>query len=153
MRRDLRLVPSALAAWLVAGVAIGCRDGLAAAAAVAWVVALLAVLLRRRAAVVALVLVVSALVLTAAAAGQVRREPAQLADSDSAGSVTLELEVTGRVVDGRVAATADGAPILVFGDLPSLRIGDTIAATGGLERAEAGDDIAFLLFSREPCGS
>jgi competence protein ComEC len=151
VRRDLRLVPPALAAWAAAGVAIGCPEGLAAAAAVAWVVALASLALRRRVPWVALVLVAAALVLTAAAAGQARREPADLVEAARARhAVAVELVVTGRPVDGRVAASAEGAPVLVFAELPALRIGDTIAATGELERAESGDDVAFLLFAREP---
>jgi competence protein ComEC len=148
MRADLRLAPAAIVAWLVAGIAIGCREGVVVAAAVAWALALAVLTRGRRAAVVAIALVVAAVVLTAVAAGQLRREPAELVDA--AGSVTLELRVTGRIVEGRVPTEAQGAPILVFGDLPQLRIGDTVVATGALERAEPGDDIAFVLFTREP---
>jgi len=143
--RDLRLVPAAVAAWLAAGIAIGCRDGLGIAVTLAWAVALVSMLLRRRAALLALALVATAVVLTAVAAGQVRREPPELSGAN--GPVTLELEITGRVVDGRVPAHAAGSPVLVFGDLPAVRIGDTVVATGDLEPADAGDDMAFLLFA------
>jgi competence protein ComEC len=149
--RDLRLVPSAVAAWAVAGVAVGCAEGLALAASLGWVVAIVSLLVRRRAPWLVLVFVVAALVLTATAAGQARRQPADLVAAAEGGHpVSLELAVTGRPVDGRVPGSAGGAPVLVFGELPSVQIGDTIIATGGLQRAEAGDDVAFLLFARDP---
>ncbi|MEZ5190702.1 MAG: ComEC/Rec2 family competence protein [Schumannella sp.] len=165
MRRDLRLAGPACVAWLAAGVAVGCREGLALAAAAGWVVALgvvVAVILghsgRARAGALgaaAVTAVVAALVLSAAAAGQQRRESSELLSAAESGrSVNLVLEIVGRPAGERVRVSAGGAPILLFGApgdevLRSAGIGDRIAATGALRRAEAGDQSAFLMYARD----
>jgi competence protein ComEC len=111
----------------------------------------------------ALAVVASALVVTAVIAGSATREPPALLDA--AGTVSVTIEVTGRPVDGRVAGlvrAADGtgglaSPALLFGApgdpvVAHARIGEQLVVAVGVERAEAGDGVAFLLFAREPAG-
>jgi competence protein ComEC len=167
--RDLRLVPPAVLAWLGAGVAIGVRDAHQALVAVSvgvWLVAVAAVVLargRRWLATVALALVALALAVTAVAASAERREPAMIVTASEGGrSVPVLIAITGRPVDGRVEGTilqfGDAAglasPALLFGarDDPLVahaRIGDVIAVEGGVQRADPGEDVAFLVFARD----
>ena len=75
----------------------------------------------------------------------------------------MAIAVTGRPVDGRVEGTilAIGdtgglaSPALLFGvpDDPLVahaRIGEVIAVTAGVQRADPGEDVAFLVFARDP---
>ncbi len=169
--RDLRLVPPAVLAWLGAGLAVGVRDAEAAllvATVSVWLVAMLAIVIafvrggRTLPATIAVGLVALALALTAVTVSA--REPdAVLAASESGRSQTIELSITGRPVDGRIAGTirsvggdADlSSPALLFGVpgdplVAHARIGEVVTVTGGIERAEAGEDVAFLVFARGP---
>lgn len=164
--RDLRLVGPALAAWAAAGVAIGAPDaGRATAVAVAWgsagLLVAAAFVLRERphgggVPGIALAAVVVAVVLSAVAAGAERRDVPRLAEAAAHdGSLTLDVEITGHVREGRAPGTAGGAPVLVFAEpddavLADSGIGDVIRVVGGVRRAEAGDEVAFLVFAREP---
>ncbi len=169
--RDLRLVPPAVLAWLGAGLAIGVRDAGQALLILAvglWMVAVAAVWVahtRQRAlpATIAVALVALALAVTAVVAASERREPdAVLAASDGSRSASLELAITGRPVDGRVEGTilAIGetgglsSPALLFGvaDDPLVahaRIGEVVVVVAGVQRADPGEDVAFLLFARD----
>ena len=174
VRLDLRLVPAVTAAWVGAAVATGVRGPAAVVVVcvIAWAVAAvsLAVSLTRArgrrsvAASIALGAVALALVVTAICALQGAREPPPLLDA-ARGSRSAEaaLTVTSRPADGRVRATltafgiASGltSPVLLFGSpddpgLPGLDIDDQIVVTAGVRRAEAGEDVAFLLFARGP---
>jgi competence protein ComEC len=169
--RDLRLVPPAVLGWLGAGIASGVRDAgpaLAVTAVILWVgaIAMVAVALARGrwTATIAVGLVAVALVVTAAAAATVRREPdAVLAASEGSRSSMVTVSITGHPVDGRVPGTilaigdAGGlsSPALVFGvpDDPVIAqapIGQIISLTAGVQRADPGEDVAFLLFARDP---
>ena len=166
--RDLRLVPPAVLAWLGAGVAVGVRDAgqaLVTVIVVLWVAATLAIVLSRRRvtalATISVALVALALALTAVATSA--REPdAVLAASESGRSQTVVLAITGRPVDGRVEGTiveiggARGlsSPALLFGApgdalIARARIGEVITVVGGVQRADPGEDVAFLVFARE----
>ncbi len=169
--RDLRLVPPAIVVWVGAGIAIGIRDAAAALVVTAvclWVAAAIAVLIalvrggRAWLATIAVALVAVALVVTAVAASA--REPgAVLTASESGRSQTLVLVVTGRPVDGRVEGTITAigdegglaSPALLFGArddrlIADARIGEVITLVAGVERADPGEDVAFLIFARAP---
>jgi competence protein ComEC len=122
--------------------------------------------LRRRRnwpATIAVALIAAALAVTAVVAAADRREPdAVLAASEGSRSVPLEIAITGRPIDGRVEGTilaiddAGGlsAPALLFGvpDDPLVahaRIGAVVTVTAGVQRADPGEDVAFLLFARD----
>jgi len=174
--RDLRLVPPAVLAWLGAGIAIGVRDAGTTMAVVAvglWVAAALAVAVAiglsrgehraRWPATVAVGLVAVALTVTAVAASAERREPeVVLAASEAGRSAPIVVAVTGRPIDGRVEGTIVqfggtaglGSPALVFGApgdplVAHTRIGELITLTGGVQRADPGEDVAFLVFARD----
>jgi competence protein ComEC len=130
------------------------------ACAALWVAAAVAVLFARGArswaATAALALVAAAIVTSAVVVASPVREPPDLvAAAQKSRSVTLTIDVTGRAVDGRVAgATRSGVPILVFGEaadpvVAQSRVGDVLRVSGALERAEAGEDVAFLMFARD----
>jgi competence protein ComEC len=167
--RDLRLVPPAVLAWVAAGVAVGIRDAGAALSAVAvglWALALLAIVLSRGRGMalptIAVGLVALALTLTAVAT--TTREPGPVrAASESGRSHTILMAITGHPVDGRVEGTilaigddvVTASPALLFaapGDplVGGSRIGEAISVVAAVQRAEPGDDVAFLLFARAP---
>ncbi|CAN5149039.1 ComEC/Rec2 family competence protein [soil metagenome] len=174
---DLRLLPAVAFAWLAAGVAIGVRDAGAAVAlaalasggiaAVAVYVAVVVVgrpRLRAVAAVAALACVAAAVSLAAVAASAGSREPAVLVDAADGRSVVLDVAVTGAATDGRVPGTATligigdqyyavSSPVLVFAEpgdavIASVQIGDVMRVTGEVTLADAGEDVAFLVFAR-----
>lgn len=169
--RDLRLVPPAVVAWVGAGIAVGVRDGgtaLAVVAVLLWAVTVATVAAavahpRRWLATISVGLVALALVVTAVVAGADRREPdSVLAASSGSRSVPIALAVTGRPADGRVQATilavgdAGGlaSPALIFGvpDDPLIshaRIGEVVTVVAGVQRADSGEDVAFLVFARD----
>jgi competence protein ComEC len=170
--RDLRLVPPAVVVWVVAGTVVGVRDAgpaLVIVAAALWLaaIAVLGVALRRRRgrwpATIAVALVAGALAVTAVVAAADRREPdAVLAATAGARSSTATVAITGRPEDGRVEGTilAFGesgglsSPALVFGapDDPVIshaRIGEVVTVVAGVQRADPGEDVAFLLFARD----
>lgn len=157
MRRDLRLVPAALATWLAAGLLIGARDAGAAlpvACAVLWLApaAGLLVLRRTRAGpALALAALAAALATTSVIAHAGAREPPSLvAAAEHSRSLQLTVVIAGRAVDGRVPGTVAGSPVLVFADLPQpIAIGDVVEVRATPVRADAGDDVAFLLFARD----
>jgi competence protein ComEC len=157
--RDARLAPAAAGAWIAAALAIGVPEAAGWASVVAWVAAACAVAASFRmpwAAVPALVLIAAGLVLTAVPAGLGGREPAHLRDAaEHSRSVDLEVVVDGRVRDGRVRVLSDGAPLLLFGAprddvVSAARIGEMLLVTGVPQRAEPGDEVAFLLFAHAP---
>ena len=124
--RDLRLVPPAVVAWVVAGVAVGVRDAgpaLVIVAAALWLAALavLGVAVRGRgrwSATIAVALVAGAVAVTAVVAAADRREPdAVLAATEGVRSSTATVAITGRPADGRVEGT-----ILAFGDAGGLSL-------------------------------
>lgn len=151
--RDLRLVPPALAAWLAASIAVGLPASPLAALG-AWVVAATAVIVGLRRPIVAtaaLALVATAIVLTSVVAAAAAREPPDLVDAAAASrTVDLTVTVTGHPVDGRVRGTAGTAPVLMFGDPGDAGIGDVLTLSGSVERADPGEDVAFLVFARGP---
>jgi competence protein ComEC len=167
---DLRLLPAALVAWLVAGLAVGIPApgaGIAAVGcgALAVVAALRARGLRSWLALAAIALVAGALAGAAVAAQAPGRAPAVLAGAAASGrTVTLRIEATALAVDGRLAATALAAdaggatttmsvPVLVMGEpgdhaLEGARIGAVLQLDAAVRPADAGDTIAFLALPR-----
>ncbi|MGN6324658.1 ComEC/Rec2 family competence protein [Pseudolysinimonas sp.] len=167
---DLRLLPAAVVAWLVAGVAVAAPAWVAAVIAVVFgacaaVCALRARGLRSVLALVAIALAGGALVAAAVAAQTPGRTPAVLADAAASGRiVTLRVEATSRAAEGRLTATvlaatsgatttAVSVPVLVLGDaedhaLRSARIGEILRLDATLRSADAGDAVAYLAFPR-----
>lgn len=158
--RDLRLVPPAVVAWLAAGLVVGVRDApvaLGIGSALLWVVSIAAALAgRSRLPAVALALAAAALVSTSVAASAGAREPPGMLEAAAGGrSLDLSVSVTGRPVEGRIPGTVEGVPVLVFGVpdddvVAGAGIGDVITLRGSLQRTEPGDDVAFLVFARDP---
>jgi competence protein ComEC len=164
--RDLRLAPAVVTAWAAAGVGVGVPD-VFIASIMAWGITAVVVLVARGrssvAGAIALAGVAAALVLTAVVAGQGAREPAALLDAaHGSRSAELTLTVTGRPTDGRVRATLTSfggaaglsSPVLLFASpddyaVGRLQIGDRIALTGGVQSADPGEDVAFLVFARD----
>jgi competence protein ComEC len=151
----LRLLPAAVACWLVGGIAIGVPDAAPAATVVAAVVAvgLAVAAFRVRLLVLAAVTVGAAtLVLGAVALAAPARTPTELLEAaDSGRSLELGVTVGGRAEEGRFAGGVAGtsAPVLVFADPgTSPPIGSTIILRADLEPTEPGEDVAFLLFPR-----
>ncbi len=167
---ELRLVPAALGAWLAAGVLIGLDPDAphGVVAAVLWASAAgaaVAALRVRACALLSLGLTAAALVATVVAVLVPARVPADLADAVGASAVELDVEVTGSVVDGRVAGRASlvggradgaGAPVLVFLDEAAApRLGETWRFSARLRHADPGDRVALLAFAEggaEPVG-
>ena len=172
---ELRLVPAAVAAWIVAGFAIGADPSQPPVALVVilWLgAAVLAGVVavgrprhpraRTALALVAVAAVAAALVATVAMSRMGERAPVELREAADAGaSVTLELTVTGMATEGRFPADVSIArvghievrgstPVLVFGDRGGKRIpiGTVVRLTGELIAAEPGEDVAFLVFPR-----
>jgi competence protein ComEC len=167
---DLRLLPAALAAWLVAGIVIGVPGWVAGVVAVgcglgAVVCALLARGLRSALALAAIALVAGALAGAAVAAQSPGRTPTVLAEASHSGRATsLLLDATSRANDGRMTATAAAVtigaetttvstPVLVLGQpgdraLARVRIGDRIWLDGVVRPADDGDTVAYLVLPR-----
>src|SRR5690606_35719814 len=104
---------------------------------------------------VAIALAAAALVTAAAAARAPSREPVELrVAAEEHRTIRLEVTVTGRLEDGRVAGTALGAPVLVFLDGPDgaehAVLGAVVAVEAGLSPTEPGEDVAFLAFAEGP---
>jgi len=159
--RDLRLAPAAVATWLVATVVIGVRDAgllLPIACGGLWLAASLVLVAARRmrwGAGLALAVFAGALVTSSVLVHTAAREPPVLMDAAAhSRSIYVSLQVTGRPVDGRIAATADRVPVLFFADhgdsvIDQVAIGDRLTVRVSPVRSEAGDDVAFLLFARD----
>ncbi|WP_309711690.1 ComEC/Rec2 family competence protein, partial [Pseudolysinimonas sp.] len=150
-----RLLPAAALSWLAAGVVIGVPDAAPAATMIGAVVAggLAVAALRVRILVLPAVAAGAAtLVLGAVAMAAPTRAPADLLEAAESGrSLELDVVVGGRAEEDRFAGVIAGtsAPVLVFADPgTSVPIGSTVALRGELERTEAGEDVAFLLFPR-----
>jgi competence protein ComEC len=114
---DLRLLPAALVAWLVAGIGVGLPGWLVGLVAVgcgiaAAICVLLARGLRSLLALLAIALVAGAVVGASVAAHAPERNPPVLAEAAASGrAVTLRLEVTSLANQGRVTATASSVTI------------------------------------------
>ncbi|GAB3606163.1 ComEC/Rec2 family competence protein [Conyzicola nivalis] len=175
---DLRLVPPAVVAWLVAALVVSAPGRALPAAIALWAVAglaLAAALVWRRALLVAVaVCAVSAgLVCTTAAVAAPVRQPTALLDAaDDGRYVTLTVTTTETVGgepdasarDGPFSATATtmtlgearsvtvGAPVLVFDARPVERagIGSTLALGGTIVATAPEDDVGFLVFADGP---
>jgi competence protein ComEC len=161
--RDLRLVPAAVFAWVVAAVAVGIRDNepvLGLVCVALWLGAGVTVTLARGArswsATVALGLIAGAIVLSAVVLAAPGREPPDmLAAAHSSRTVPLSVAVTGPPVAGRLRGTVGGVPVLIFGQpgdaaVGGAAIGDVLEVSGSLRRSDAGEDVAFLVFARGP---
>lgn len=150
-----RLIPAAVVAWAVAGVVVGFPESAAAVAGLAVVVAgcvTVAVLRVRLLGVVALACWAGVLVAGSVALAAPGREPVGLVEAAESGrSLELEVIVGGRAVEGRIPGVVVGtsAPVLVFGARDAPPIGSTISLRAGLQRTEAGEDVAFLAFPRD----
>ncbi|MGE3193675.1 MAG: ComEC/Rec2 family competence protein [Microbacteriaceae bacterium] len=155
--RDLRLVPPAVIAWLTAGAAIGVRDAgaLILVACVALWAACAVVLVSSRRTILgppaALALLAGAVVLSAVLLHAGGREPPQLLTAAAhSRALDVTVEVAGHAAGGRVAARMGTVPVLLFADaLGEAGIGDVLTVRATPVRAEAGDDVAFLLFARD----
>lgn len=170
MVTDLRLLPAALLAWLVAGIGIGVPGWGAGLLAVgcgvgAVVCALLARGLRSVLALAAIALVAGALAGAAVAAQAPGRSPSVLAEAATSGRVvTLRLEATSLATSGRLAGTVLAAtvgdettsasvPVLVMGEpedhfLDRARIGEVLQLDASLQPGDDGDTVAYLAHPR-----
>ena len=154
MTVDLRLAIPAAVAWTATIALVGFPAAVLPALIVAWVAAgvLTALAFRhRRAALLALAAVAVAVCASAVAIQSPARFPPELVDAAAGGRhVTLEVTTTATVLPGRTSFGADsgGVPLLVFAESHDrLGIGTALAVSGTLAPAEAGDDVAFLLFA------
>lgn len=167
---DLRLLPAALTAWLVAGVVVAAPGWVAGVVAIACgigavVCAILARGLRSLRALAAIALVAGSLAAAAVSAQSPGRTPAVLDEAARSGrATTLLLDATSRATDGRMTATAVAVTIadettaiatavLVLGQagdraLGRVRIGDRIRLPAVLRPADAGDTVAYLVLPR-----
>lgn len=167
---DLRLLPAALAAWLVAGAGVGLPGWGAGALALgcgagAVGCALLARGVRSVLALAAIALVAAALAGAAVVAQLPGRAPPVLEEAAHSGrTVTLRLEATSLATAGRVAATAFAAtvgeatttistPVLVMGEpgdpaFDRVRIGEVLRVDAALRPGDPGDTVAYLAFPR-----
>lgn len=155
-----RLLPAAMAAWLVAGVGIGIPDlapvllGATLLAAFGLTVAAARFAPRRRMLAVAAVAGwVAVLVATAVAVGSPSRTPGEWREAAESGrSLELDAIVTGRADEGRFPGVVAGTrvPLLVFGERGGSPppIGSTVAFRADLEATAPGEDVAFLAFPR-----
>ncbi|HTL42333.1 MAG TPA: ComEC/Rec2 family competence protein [Pseudolysinimonas sp.] len=150
--KDLRLVPAAVCAWASAGVIVGAPHMAGATAAVLAVLVALALAVARRvrwAPAIAVALAASAVVAVAVIAHASAREPPALVAAEQTGrTVELRVAVTGHPSQGHVRATAGSAPVLVFGEVDGVRIGDELTLRARVQRVDAGEDVAFLVFAR-----
>jgi competence protein ComEC len=148
---DLRLAVPAAAGWIAAVVLVGMPQLALWVGGACWVLA--ALLWRTR---VALALVVIGLLGSVIAAHAVARAPDALVEAAQSGRyVEGEFTATEAPVGDRVAGTLDGAvPVLLFGEVGQLRIGGSASVGGTVRPADAGEDVAFLLFASalEPTG-
>jgi competence protein ComEC len=168
---DLRLLPVAAIAWLGAGIAVAAPGSgwtLAVAVGLWGLAAVLAVtrwLPGSWRGLVVLALAGGALAVSSVVAQSGERAPAVLTEAAHAGrTVELMVAVSGRAVDGRIAAAAQSArvggntvglatPVLLFGQpgdaaIRGARIGSLLRVTGTLQAADPGEDVAFLVFLR-----
>jgi len=167
---DLRLLPAAVAAWVVAGICVGLPGWVAAIAAVASgagavVCALRARGLRSVLALVAIALAAGALAGAAVAAQAPGRAPTVLAEAAHSGrTVTLRVEATSRATAGRITATVLAAtvgdrttvvavPVLIMGEptdhgFDGARIGEELQLDAAVRPGDAGDTVAYLAFPR-----
>jgi competence protein ComEC len=144
MRPDARLALPATVAWLAAGVLVGAPDVALPVAVGLWLVALVAL---RWWPVIALCCVAGALLATLVVIGAANRSPASLVEAASSGR-HLSLEVSVTEADGtRFEASAEGAPMLVFAEAASPRIGSRVEISGSLERTAPGDAVGFLFYA------
>ncbi len=149
-----RLIPVALAGWLAAGISIGIPDATPALFAVVAMVAVCVAVAALRVRVLvlpALALGAAGLVLASVAIGVASRTSPELAEAAEGGrSLTLDVVVEGRATDGRFTAVLAGTsiPVLVFADPgTSPPIGAVVRLRADVEPADAGDDVAYLLFA------
>lgn len=176
---DLRLALPAAVAWLALGILIGVDNAAGIAAVVCTVLALGSMLIattlaasparRSLLAAVAVTCIASAVVLASASAQADARRPAALLEAAEAGrfvTVTATLSHAAGIDGSRFRATVDevrlgehliavSVPVLVFASLESESagapaIGSRIAVAGRLVATEPADDVAFLLFARQP---
>lgn len=170
MATDLRLLPAAIAAWLVAGIAVGLPGWGAGIVAIGCGAAAVGCALRAHGvrsllALAAIALVAGALAGAAVAAQAPGRSPPVLAEAARSGrSVTLRIEVTSLATAGRLTATALAAtvgdettsisvPMLVLSEpgdhaLDRARIGEVLRIEASVRRGDAGDTVAYLVFPR-----
>jgi len=170
---DLRLVWPALTCWVAAGIVIGFP------AAALWVClvgfAFAAVLVVLRLPTVAVCCAGAALVCVVIAVVAPARSPPVLESGRITGSVIANQTLpTGEQWRGTLVAVAEGAgsdgtgtgtgsvpvpgaisvpvsvPVLVFGEAPAAGIGSVLTVEGSVVAADAGDDIAYLVFLDEP---
>ncbi len=172
MRVDVRLVIPAVFGWIAVGILIGAPMLLTPIAIALWTVgavfAVSAMLVARFRSLLAMATVtaaVAALLVTSAAALSVARDPAVLhaaADHHRYVTLTAVLDVdtqsNARGVPTSVTVTSArvgersvsgvSIPALVFGKVPSAGIGSTVAVSGTIVPAGAGDRVRFLVFAR-----
>lgn len=152
--KDLRLVPAAVCAWATAALIVGAPHMAGAIAAVLAVLVVLALTLAvaqrvRWAPAIAVALAASAVVAVAVIAHASAREPPALVAAEHDGrTVELRVAVTGHPSQGHVRATAGSAPVLVFGEVDDVQIGDELTLRARLQRLDPGEDVAFLAFAR-----
>jgi competence protein ComEC len=159
-RLDLRLALPAGVAWLTAALLVGAPLLAAWGAGAACLAAVLAA--SRRAAMLAVCLAMAGLVAVAIAAHEHRRSPAALVEAAGTG-VAVEAVVrieeqpssrrsaAGTLLEFRADDTTWTAatPVRFVGDLPDVAPGAEISATVDVERADAGESAAFVLFARD----
>jgi competence protein ComEC len=151
VRVDLRLAVPAVAGWIAAVVLVGLTDFALWAGVGCWALAI--ALWRTR---FALSLVVVGLLASVIAVHAAARQPAALVEAAQSGRHVEQLfTATEAPVGDRVTGTLDGGvPVLLFGEVGVLRIGGSASVEGTVKAADAGEDVAFLLFASvvEPRG-
>ena len=138
-------IPASVA-WVTAGVLVGVPTLALPVAVPLWVGA---IALSRRLPIVALCCVAGALLASLVAVGSVQRTPADLREaSESARHITAAVSVTAPAEGDRVRVSAEGVPMLLFGEVAStVRIGTTLEVAGTIQMTDAGDREAFLFFA------
>jgi competence protein ComEC len=155
IRPRFRLIPVALAGWLAAGIAIGIPDAAPAffaVVAMGAVGATVAAFRVRLLVLPGLALGVAALVLGSVSVGSASRTSSELdATAEGGRSLMVEVVVEGRASEGRFAGRIDGTavPVLVFAEAGTAPpIGAVVRLRADVEPADAGDDVAYLLFAQ-----
>jgi competence protein ComEC len=143
---DLRLAVPAVAGWIGAVVLVGVPQTALWVGIACWV---LAALLWRPLPVAVLSLVVVGLLASVIAAHSAARQPAALVEAAHSGRyVEGQFTATEAPVGDRVSGTLDGGvPVVLFGDVGDLHIGSSASVGGTLRAADAGEDVAFLLYA------
>jgi len=140
---DLRLAVPAACGWLATAIVIGMPGVAVTAVVVSWLAAGALVYFAPR---IALAAGAIALCLTSVALHEPGRH---LGSADVSGGVSVITTETINPSQSRFEASIGSVPVLVFAEPSNHRIplGSTVALSGTVQPADAGDDRAYLLFA------